>query len=347
MNEVAFRSLISGRQTGLAAGIARLGLRTLSIPYSWATSIRNLAFNAGIRKQHSVSVPVISVGNLTTGGTGKTPVVAWIVNSLVDDGQKPTIISRGYRSIDGEANDEKLVLEQLCPNVPHIQNPDRVAAAEEAIRNGATSLVLDDGFQHRRIARNLNIVLIDATCPFGYGHQLPRGLLRESIQSLNRADVVIVTRTDQANEQQLTTIRTVVAKANSGIPLFETRFAPTRLINHSGLRRDLEVNGNSSAFCAIGNPEGFAQTLQAIGVQLKWFESFPDHHHYDSNDISRLTELVNQHRIDVLLTTQKDLVKLKCDRIERAELWAVEIEAQFSAEQQSFEQLIGQTVHPG
>src|SRR5690606_8255127 len=136
--------------------------------YGAAVQWRNFAFDRGWYRVHRAGVPVISVGNLTTGGTGKTPLVAWLVHQLEQLGASPAILSRGYRSVDSHANDEKLVLDRLCPGVPHIQNPDRVAGARAALADGVCNLlVLDDGFQHRRLHRDLDLVLIDALNPWG------------------------------------------------------------------------------------------------------------------------------------------------------------------------------------
>jgi tetraacyldisaccharide 4'-kinase len=162
---------------------------------------RNRLFDWGWKRTHQADVPVVSVGNITTGGTGKTPLVAFLANWFQDQGQKPAILSRGYRAVDGGPNDEKLVLDLLCPGIMHLQNPDRVASARHAVTAQQVQvLVLDDGFQHRRLARDLDLVLIDATCPWGYGAVLPRGLLREPRSGMKRADLAIITRADQVSE---------------------------------------------------------------------------------------------------------------------------------------------------
>ena len=132
-------------------------------------------------------VPVVIIGNITVGGTGKTPFVAWLANWFHDNEVRVTILSRGYRSVSGDVNDEKMVLDQLCPDVPHVQNPNRVEAAITARRDHAAQLlILDDGYQHRRLSRDLDIVLIDAINPWGYGALLPRGLLREPMEKTSK-----------------------------------------------------------------------------------------------------------------------------------------------------------------
>ena len=189
--------IVSGRRQGLVASTSRVGLSLLEPFYAGAMSIRNHLFDRGWRPQTRIPVPVISVGNLTAGGTGKTPTVAWVVRTLQSWGATPAIISRGYGG-QGGTNDEKRVLDQLLPGVLHRLNPDRVAAALELTSATDSSrpsvLVLDDAFQHRRIARDFDLVLVDCLNPWGFGHLFPRGLLRESLRSLQRASCVLLTR---------------------------------------------------------------------------------------------------------------------------------------------------------
>ncbi|MCL4109486.1 UNVERIFIED_CONTAM: hypothetical protein GTU68_024383 [Idotea baltica] len=347
MNEAGFKRLVSGGTTGPFANVARASLWSLSLGYRVAAATRNLLFDAGIKQQHSVSAPVISIGNLTTGGTGKTPVVASVVNHLVAAGRKPAIISRGYRAIDGEANDEKMMLDQLCPNVVHLQNPDRVAFAKIAIaEHQADVLVLDDGFQHRRIARNLNVVLVDATCPFGYGHLLPRGLLREPVSSLRRADVVLITRANQCDAETIEHITQEIRRANDSVPVLEVAFQSQRLRNSTGQSTSFEslASHQVAAFCAIGNPEGFRRTLNDSQLEPAWLQSFPDHHHYSQSDLTQLSERAVDSGIDVLLTTQKDLVKIPADSLNRVPLWAIEIAAEFGDDQSQFESILDRCI---
>ncbi len=191
----SYRAILSGQRRDLLAVAARGMLSVAEVPYRAAMACRNRRYERGWAEIHRVSVPVVSVGNLTVGGTGKTPFVAWLAQWFRDQGIRVSLVSRGYGGQTGGGNDEARELEQRLPDVPHVQSPDRVAAARIAIDELATQLIiLDDGFQHRRIGRDLDVVLIDATQPFGYGHVLPRGLMRESKRGLSRADVVALTR---------------------------------------------------------------------------------------------------------------------------------------------------------
>lgn len=334
MNEADFRALVSGEKRGVVAALARVGLRGLSLGYRAAVCLRNRLFDWGMKGIHQADVPVVSVGNITTGGTGKTPLVAFLVNWFREQSVKPTILSRGYRAAEGGANDEKLVLDQLCPGVPHLQNPDRVASARQAVtEHQAQVLVLDDGFQHRRLGRNLDVVLIDATCPWGYGAVLPRGLLREPLSSLRRADFAILTRADQVNEAERDQILNTIEKQHPSLPVGQVAFVPIRLVNSRGETRSFaDVQGQSAtAFCGIGNPRGFLQTLCRFGISIEESQLIPfaDHHHYAKPDFDSILEQAKRNRTEVLLTTQKDLVKIPQTHLGDVPLWAVEIGAEW------------------
>ncbi len=194
--------LISGAARGPMPTLERLALRAASLPYGLAVRLRNAAYRLGWLSSRRVGVPVVSVGNLTAGGTGKTPCVAYVARYYRRLDRCVAILSRGYGGAGGR-NDEALVLEEELPDVPHLQGADRVALAATAIEELESEvLVLDDGFQHRRLARDLDLVLVDATEPWGHGYLLPRGLLREPASALRRAGVVLLTRCDQVPAEQ-------------------------------------------------------------------------------------------------------------------------------------------------
>ena len=322
MSEQAFRKLVSGETRGIMAGVARCVLRVLSVPYSGVMWLRNSAFDRQWKKSAQVDVPVIAIGNLTTGGTGKTPVVAAVVQILQKSGHRPGIVSRGYRADQSGENDEKRVLELLCPGVPHEQNPDRVTAARNLIATaGIDVVVLDDAFQHRRVFRDLNIVLIDATIPFGFGYQLPRGLLRESLSSLNRADLVLITRADSVTEESLQQIEATICQQHALLRdrIVRVNFHPTGLMQTTGdVGRSLEsVWGQAvTVMTAIGNPDAFVATCQQIGARVVVRRYFPDHHHYTAKDVEEVRALAKNAGAPLILTTVKDMVKIprgQCD----------------------------------
>jgi tetraacyldisaccharide 4'-kinase len=321
------REVMSGRKRGLATSLLRAGLWSAQWPYCVGVACKNFAFDFRLREPFEVGVPVISVGNLTTGGTGKTPVVAFLANWFRDAGTKVGLLSRGYKSLDSQVNDEKLVLDQLCPGVPQWLNPDRILSAKRAVVHGCNLLILDDAFQHRRVHRDLDIVLIDATNPWGYGHCLPRGLLREPIANVERADLVVITRADQVSAEELTAIRTELVRHNQVGTVVEVSFRPSQLINcASGTKPLAELAAQRVfGFCGIGNPESFERTLRQLGVQIAGFESFPDHHHFTAEELARLGERATSSNAEVLLTTHKDLVKIHETELGGRPLWAVQI----------------------
>ena len=333
MDERRYFDVISGRQSGAVAGFLRAGLSIAAPFYGSAIGTRNTLFDSGWKRVHHVGEPVVSVGNITTGGTGKTPLVAWLADWFTSQGMRPAIISRGYRSLDEQGNDERRVLQQLCPNVPHEQDRDRAAAARHAIAaHRPDVLILDDGFQHRRLARNLDLVLIDALNPWGYGRLLPRGLLREPKSSLQRADAVIITRADQCSPAELSTLRSEIASLTS-VPIAEVTFPPKQLVSMEGnVAVFTELRGKKLfSFCGIGNPDAFGRTLSACGLATTNAppESFPDHHHYTDNDLRRLESLARAHQADALVTTQKDLVKIDPTWLDLQPLWGIVIGAEF------------------
>lgn len=325
--ELFAREVMSGRNRGLAANLLRAGLWSAQWPYRVGVAGKNVAFDFGLREPFEVGVPVISVGNLTTGGTGKTPIVAFLANWFRDAGVKVGLLSRGYKSLDASANDEKLVLDQLCPGVPQWLSANRIDSAKRAVIDGCTLLILDDAFQHRRIHRDLDIVLIDATNPWGYGHCLPRGMLREPIANVERADLVIVTRTDQVSAEELTAIRTVLVRHNQVGSMVEVSFRPTQLLNSAGESKPLEDLSGQRAFgfCGIGNPASFEQTLRQLRVEVVGFEAFPDHHHFTPDDLARLGQQAAAANASLLLTTHKDLVKIPGTELQSRPLWALQI----------------------
>ena len=324
MSHAALLDLIAGRTRGPLASCARAGLRAAALPYAAAAAARNRAFDLGLRAAHDAGVPVISVGNLTCGGTGKTPITADLCRRLRAAGRRPALLSRGYRTLPGEgANDEKLLLDALLPGVPHVQDPDRVAGARVAVgRHGADCLVLDDGFQHRRLRRDLDVVLIDATAPFGPGSLprpncrgavLPAGLLREPPGGLRRAGLILLTRCDAVTGEERARVAAAVAGLAPGVPVLPVGFPPTGLVNEAGTVRPVSwAKGRRvGAFCGIGNPAGFRATLGRLGVDAATFEPRPDHHRHRPGEVSAICRRAAAAGAAAVFCTEKDLVKLR------------------------------------
>jgi tetraacyldisaccharide 4'-kinase len=315
-------------------------LRAAEVPYTLAVDWRNRRYDRGKAAVHHVGVPVISVGNLTLGGTGKTPMVKWVAQWLTQHGVRVAIASRGYGGQHGQQNDEALELQQALPHVPHVQNPDRVAAAERAIAEfDCNAIVLDDGFQHRRLARHLDVVLLDALEPFGYGHVFPRGTLREPLVGLERAHVVCLSRSDTISVAEREAIRDRAASLAPRAVWCETAHAASELVNGEGDRSPLSslAGRRVVAFCGIGNPAGFRHTLTTCGCEIVAWREFPDHHAFSDQDHAAICRLVEDAHAEAIVCTQKDLVKLRRLEMAGRPLWAVAIEIQFRSGQQLLE----------
>lgn len=345
LNPTEFRNLVSGRGRGLRAACLRAALGAIEVPYTLVVRWRNRRYDRHARLVHRVEVPVVSVGNLTLGGTGKTPMVAWLARQLRRRGVRVALISRGYGAEAGGVNDEALELERQLPDVPHLQNPDRVEAAELAIEEfGSQVILLDDAFQHRRIHRDLDIVLIDALEPFGFGRVFPRGALREPLSGLRRADIVVLTRADMLDQEARDEIRARVARLAPRAPWAEVMHAPEALLAAGGASEPVASLAGLAvaAFCGIGNPAGFRHTLNDCGCRIAAFREFPDHHAYSRDDIEDLASWSQQAGASAVVCTVKDLVKIRLDHLGRLPLWALAIGIRFLSGQAEMEAKLAQ-----
>ncbi|QDT91335.1 tetraacyldisaccharide 4'-kinase [Gimesia algae] len=343
MDEVEYLRIISGqRQDWRARLLYKPCFRFLSLLYRVGVSVRNRMFDWRLRSVRTVEVPVISLGNLTTGGTGKTPFVAYLTQWFQNHQKQVALLSRGYRALPGEVNDEKLLLDRLCPGVPHFQNPDRGDSAVKAIQEGAQILILDDGFQHRKLERTVDLVLIDAVCPWGYGSLLPRGLMREPKSSLRRADFVILTRVDQCSAPELEQLSQELTRLVPADRIATATFQPRVLINVKNEALSLKsVNGKRVwAFCAIGNPAGFRLTLEQAGFDVAGLQVFADHHHYSSDDVQEIGAQAREAEVDLILTTGKDLVKMSEPMFCGVPVWGVEIGVEIREGSEFLEQVL-------
>lgn len=347
LHPTQFHDLVSGRRDGWGARLTRGLLRVAEAPYTLAVGLRNRRYDCGTAEAHRADVPVISIGNLTLGGTGKTPMVKWLAQRLQCSGSRVVIISRGYGASGGQQNDEALELANAMPGVPHVQNRDRVAAARIAIRDFHPQLLLlDDGFQHRRLARDLDIILLDALEPFGFEHVFPRGTLREPLAGLRRAHVVCLSRADAISAAERETIHQRVAQIAPNAEWCELAHTPCRLINSRGESQPFQTLAGRrlTAFCGIGNPAGFRHTLLAIGCDPVAWREFPDHHAYTPSDITAISNTATESKSEAIVCTQKDLVKLRQHQLGELPLWAVNIEIQFLRGQESLERMLDQVI---
>ncbi len=306
-----YNDIVSGK-AGIWAAPIRSLLRACELVYSTGISLRNARYDrraAGFASQ----VPVISVGNITVGGTGKTPFVIELANRLDRLGRSPTVIARGYGARTDGPNDEELLIRRRCPGASYISDPNRCRAAQRAVeRMGADVIVLDDAFQHRRLLRDLDIVLIDAMCPFGFGHVLPRGLLREPPSSLKRAHLIVITRCDRVSANELSRIQERLREFAPDTTVLRCRHRVTGFTNLDGSPNPEPVTGKKAVlFAAIGSPQAFMTTVASEGVEIVASRWWPDHHQYRAGEIERFLRDRALPTHDLVLTTEKDAVKIE------------------------------------
>ncbi len=343
MNHARLYDIMSGRAKDPAAAATRLGLAILTPGYHLVTTARNKLYDLGIKKTIKLDRPVISVGNITTGGTGKTPMVIELARRLLALNHKPAVLMRGYMAGEkGATSDEAREIQNALGSiVPVMPNPDRVEGARRVLADHpeTTIFLLDDGFQHRRVHRDLNLVLIDATRPFGFNHLLPRGLLRESKQNLKRADAIIITRSDQIPPEALALLNQIIQRCaghpsrasaishwNGYLSNTVSKNKVSDTINFETHPQTRPETGSDpvsppvfppdhlqskqvTAACAIGNPEAFQRMLESAAGKLLHIDTYDDHHTYTIEDIQRILKNAKQLNADAVVTTEKDWVK--------------------------------------
>jgi len=311
LNQRAYRKLISGQSGGVTAAVLRFFLQIAAAGYSSIVGLRNFLYSSGWLRTHRVDATVLSVGNITTGGTGKTPLVIWLCKFLQQRQIQCAVLTRGYKThTQRQATmDEPAILTESCPQAKVFVNPSRVEAAAEAVNKfGAKVLVMDDGFQHRRLHRDLDIVTIDGTCPFGYGKLLPAGLLREPVASLKCADAAVLTRCDQTTHTQLGRLESKLQLINPDMIIAKSIHNPICAKSLAGEEITIEQLRNRKifAFCGIGNPDAFLNTISNSGANLVGSKIYNDHYHYTGSDIDDIHSQANRLEADLILSTQKD-----------------------------------------
>ncbi len=301
--------------------LTEIALWPFSLVYGAVTHLRVRAYRQGILKPRRLDGTVISVGNLTVGGTGKTPMVLWIAERLAAEGKSVAILTRGYRghpsesgqkkvsASDASTSDEVRMLQsRLGGRVAFGVGPDRYASGGQLAKRGVNWFVLDDGFQHLQLARDVNIVLIDATSPFGDGGLLPAGRLREPRSALARADIVVITRSSHAPAIDAAIQRETDAPIFCARPKLDAVYSFT----------DGQLGGNVApsalsklfAFCAIGNPQAFLADLREWGLQIAGHKFFPDHHRFTDSDDEEILREAAATGATGLICTEKDLYNL-------------------------------------
>lgn len=342
----SYHRIISGEATGLGAAAARAALALAEPIYATAVRARNRGLDRNPGRVRCLPRPVISVGNLTTGGTGKTPVVRWLASRLRDAGRRVAVLSRGYKAAPGSLGDEQRMLDELLnePGRPPVlirANPDRFAAGTAALREHPEIdvFLLDDGFQHRRLGRDLDVVLINAIEPFGHGHVLPRGLLREPPSGVARAGAIVLTHASSADEAARARIIEELGRRAPDAPVYQCDHAPARLKRPSPagkteLAPDELGARRVFAFCGIGSPRGFERQVRSLAGSLSGNRWFPDHHPYTAAELGELRTAARTTGADVLVTTEKDWVKLAALDAAAAKngeipIWRLDVEARF------------------
>ncbi|MBL7106160.1 MAG: tetraacyldisaccharide 4'-kinase [Phycisphaerae bacterium] len=313
MNQQFYRHIISGSAKNIFASLIRLSLFLPAVLYSAVIRLRNVLYNKNLLKSFKAAAPVISIGNITAGGTGKTPLVIWLCNYLCRKDYKCAILTRGYKSKKNKYSDEPAALAKNCPSAKVIINPDRCEGAQQAINQYHSQLlVMDDGFQHRRLKRDLDIITVDSTNPFGYGKILPAGLLREPLSALKRANAAILTRCDQVSDSQLHEIEQKLRKHNPDLKIARTIHKPTRVVafEKGCIQLDQIRNKKIFAFCGIGNPDSFFNTIKTLGCTLTGKRIYNDHHNYTKQDLTDIYEEAIYLQADMILTTHKDWTKI-------------------------------------
>lgn len=296
-----------------------------------------LKLQRGLLRQNRLPVPVISIGNLVAGGTGKTPTVVWLAAFLKQKGYTPAVLTRGYRS---SAPKEGLIfthsdLEKLTPELtgdePYLLAgllPGTViAVGRDRYRSGLNALarypeidvfIMDDGFQHLKLARDLDLLLLDAAAPFGNGHLIPRGTLREPLSGLKRAGLVLLTRTAGIEATEIASLTEYLQKYHSGAPVGTVKEEHSALIPLGFWRRETSSIPTSgylqgkkvAAITGIGNPQQFLASLESLGAEVGYFKSYPDHYRWEEAEIENLIQTLKEWGFEDLIVTGKDGVKL-------------------------------------
>ena len=320
-SERYFRELTDGKLRGPVDRLLLALLRGAALPYGTLLRLRAAGYRSGILRSHRLPVPVISVGNIVLGGTGKTPMVAWLAEQLIARGLRVAVLSRGYGGTaegktrivcDGkallstpeEAGDEPCLLARKVPGLMVVIGPDRYRAGLLALAELKPDIfILDDGYQHLRLQRDLNILLLDAARPFANGRTIPAGFLREPAGAAERADLVVYTRCFPGQKVDLF----------PGTPSCRTSHRLSGMVPlGGGAAAGFEVakGARVAAFSGIANPAAFYALLEQEGVRLAATMDFPDHASYGENEIAAICRLKESSGSTMLITTEKDAVKL-------------------------------------
>jgi tetraacyldisaccharide 4'-kinase len=320
--------VIHGWEHGFSPG-PRLVLSALAGGYRGLLGAREWLYGHGVLRSQTLPCPVVSIGNLTVGGTGKTPAVELAVQTLAGLGRRVAIVSRGYRRrtrgieivadaasirLDpADAGDEPFLLARRLPGVPVVVGANRYDAARLAVeRFGTTAIVLDDAFQHRTLAKNVEVVMTRARKPWGNGQLLPHGPLREPLSALSRADLIVASGAERLEDAE--EITAAARRYAPGVPVATARYVPVECWEARSLqpRPPEDLAGlRLVAFAGLASPDGFARTLEALGVDVAHFATFVDHHWYSAAELAALDARAAALGAEGLVTTEKDWVRIR------------------------------------
>ena len=325
-----WNEIVDGRRKGIAALCISPILLALSLFYRLAVLARNKAYDLGALRIRRLPHPVISVGNIVAGGAGKTPCVRLLVAELQKRGIRAAILSRGYGAVqrqhrypllvsDGarilrsaaEAGDEPVMLAKSLAASIVVADPNRIRGGMMAARKFAVDcFILDDGFQHRKLHRDLDVLLLDCDRPFGNGRLLPAGRLREPRRNMSRAGVLVITRCESAPPKELVD---KIKTANPRAAIFSARHRPNRLvaIGSGAVGDPAALRGKKiAAFSAIARPDDFEKSLLSLGAALIFRRAFPDHHSFDRREIEEIVAEASRRGAEAIVTTAKDAVRI-------------------------------------
>ena len=360
--------VIKGEKDGLLVKIVKMILTILEVVYLVIIKVREIFYKIKIFKSKKLDTKTISVGNITTGGTGKTPVVEKLASELSAKDKKVGILSRGYHSegdsplviSDGQdiltemnkAGDELYMMASHLSGIPIVKGKDRHKAGELATSQfDLDMLIVDDSFQHLQLDRDLDIVVVDALNPFGYDHLLPRGILREPLSSLKRSDIIVISRSDQVTEAKLEKIEDTICSHNSKVDIFTSNHCPVKLNclatnNKNNIKNISDLKEKKAlALSGIGNPDSFVKSLEELEIKVVENAIYPDHYEYDQEDVMDIVMKAQLNDVDFIITTEKDSIKFDEEIISNfnkmdTELYSLGIELKFNKNVDFSEQVL-------
>ena len=371
-----FLDVIDGRKTDRKALALAKILGALAVIYGLLVQSRVFLYRVGVLRRKTLGCVILSVGNLTVGGTGKTPVVEMLARSLAQGGRRVAVLSRGYkrekqfclrrwwntrfqyqpgivsdghsvRMESAEAGDEPFMLAKNLAGVAVLVDKNRVKSGSYAIEKmGADTLILDDGFQYMPLGRRVDIVLVDSTNPFGNERMLPRGLLREPIKNIGRADMIFLTKSDGANANPIVER---IRAANPKAPIVECQHDPKHLVEvATGSVKPLDfLRGKRvAAVTAIASPEGFEKALKHLGAELVLSRRFPDHHRFTERDLTEAIKEGARNKIEAILTTEKDAVRFPPLEKKNVPVYYLRVEIRIRSGLADFKDCIARVCNP-